>query len=455
MPLLSSHDWNLITTPQSAMKHMLSGKSKQTQASRIKPIQKSIESLPYYHQVDLNNDILVTDKNYKWQKVFNNINTNKPYLAIKEFCDLIKSKDDLAVALIKTHNIAYIKQIITLSAEIPDKNKYTDYFPGNIENAFSGDKSDLQLNTKYEARFNKQTFESIIKSLIYIKNTEKNKSILIAPPSHHARYDRPAGFCLLNTQLILAAVLIKNEQNNGCNLKIIQCGLDVNQDDGNKDILIKWTKENFIKNYFRIDVYDSRVWPGPDNLNQEPENIIHAYEIDLYTQELKPEKIIDLCIEEIKLKLHNIDSKKEKAFISLPIGFDSSINEKAYCGTYSNQQPIPKDSLKRFTYDDYIKFFRGINNILNNPQNKHKIAGALITLEGGYDLKLTPNDDLNLEPYIGLMLKYLNKKSIISKKRKTPILDFTIKDESINTNKDLDIKYISAKKFRASSGWEC
>ena len=53
------------------------------------------------------------------------------------------------------------------------------------------------------------------------------------------------------------------------------------------------------------------------------------------------------------------------------------------------------------------------------------------------------------------MLKYLNKKSIISKKRKTPILDFTIKDESINTNKDLDIKYISAKKFRASSGWEC
>ena len=40
-------------------------------------------------------------------------------------------------------------------------------------------------------------------------------------------------------------------------------------------------------------------------------------------------------------------------------------------------------------------------------------------------MSLTNNDDLNLEPYIGLMLSYLNNKNQNMHKRKTPFLDST------------------------------
>ena len=240
--------------------------------------------------------------------------------------------------------------------------------------------------------------------------------------------------------------------------------MDVNQDNGNKDIWENWRKkkkkrkrgeETKSLSHHHIDVYDSRVYPCPekedeyfdeDTLKEEksiPSD--KGTKIDLSACKKEPRGIMRHLIRQIQgqiklVKVHNTQEgvTKKKVVLSLPIGFDSSVDEKAPCGTCNFGAKLPEDSLKRFSREDYDYFFEQLNFIIKN--NKDVISGALITLEGGYTLGIS-----GLEGYVARMLSKLGEMCIAAST--TPIAN--LRKPSDKKGKDLLTRVKFLKEQRA------
>ncbi len=350
-----------------------------------------------------------------WNEVFECINTNKPEGALAAFNEISKKSDQIYRALTLTHSTDYLEEIIRKS---------------------STNKSHFCLGE--DLKFNIQTFESNIRQLHALHQGIESKEILqvlVADPTHHAGFEGGSGFCAFNKQMAYIKMMQEKNEGEGFDTHVIQIGLDVNQDNGNKNTWEHWKKKDESSkkrkrgedvtisclSHYHIDVYDSRVYPYPnpekgnEYVDEDTSTVMGSMpsdrgtKIDLSTCEKTPTEIMEHLIDQIReqielVKTHNMQEGviKKKVVLSLPIGFDSSVDEKAPCGTCNCGDKIPEESLKRFSREDYDYFFEQLNSIIK--VNKDVISGALITLEGGYTLGVS-----GLEGYVARMLSKLDK----------------------------------------------
>ena len=363
-----------------------------------------------------------------WDEVFKCINKWKTTDALAAFEEISKQDPPNPIynALIQTHNISYMIGIIKSSSK---------------DNSSFSIEKDLKLN--------KNTFESNVRQLHALHQGIKTNEILqflVADPTHHAGFELGSGFCAINKQMAYIKMMQEKNKNVGFDTHVIQIGLDVNQDNGNKDIWENWEEKSAEEpkslSHYHIDVYDKRVYPCPEtedeyfdvDTSKEEKSIPSdkGTKIDLSACEKESTEIMEHLIRQIRgqikqVKDHNTQEgvTKKKVVLSLPIGFDSSVDEKAPCGTCTyevvvdeetgeekvdkktrekiyEKVEIPKDSLKRFSREDYDYFFEQLNFIIKN--NKDVISGALITLEGGYTLGKS-----GLEGYVARMLSKLDE----------------------------------------------
>ena len=376
-----------------------------------------------------------------WDEVFECINKSNHTDALAAF-EKISEQDPpnpIYNALIQTHNISYLKEEI-----ISKSSKHKSFF--SIE-------KDLKLN--------KNTFESNVRQLHALHQGIKTNEILqflVADPTHHAGFELGSGFCAINKQMAYIKMMQEKNKNVGFDTHVIQIGLDVNQDNGNKDIWENWEEKSAEEpkslSHYHIDVYDKRVYPCPEtedeyfdvDTSKEEKSIPSdkGTKIDLSACEKESTEIMEHLIRQIRgqikqVKDHNTQEgvTKKKVVLSLPIGFDSSVDEKAPCGTCTYEVVVdeetgedvvdeetgkkiykevetPKDSLKRFSREDYDYFFEQLNSIID--LNKDEISGALITLEGGYTLGKS-----GLEGYVARMLSKLDESFVAAST--TPIAE--------------------------------
>lgn len=349
-----------------------------------------------------------------WDKVFECINRKKPIDAVAAFKKISQQDppDPIYNALISTHSSSYLEEIISKSS---------------INKLFFSIGEDLKFNNK--------TFESNIRQLHALhQGIESNEilQVLVADPTHHAGFERGSGFCAINKQMAYIKMMQEKNQNDGFDTHVIQIGLDVNQDNGNKNTWENWKRLlNKRKrgedvtigclSHYHIDVYDSRVYPYPnpekgnEYVDEDTSKTMRSIpsdegtKIDLSACEKTPRQIMEHLIKQVTKQVtlvreHNMQEGaiKKKVVLSLPIGFDSSVDEKAPCGTCHFGKKIPEESLKRFSREDYDYFFEQLNSIIK--VNKDVISGALITLEGGYTLGVS-----GLEGYVARMLSKLDE----------------------------------------------
>ena len=227
-----------------------------------------------------------------------------------------------------------------------------------------------------------------------------------------------SGFCVLNK----TAVLIKQIASiNQSPLKYIIVGTDVNRDNGLSHVLMESAAHLDI---CRVDVFDSRVYPGQDHAFIDIEfnsmgtdvgqkikcwsrGTIKYFAVDLSLTTRETDSIHPALVFALKQMAEHIERAKmngQRIMLFLPTGWDSHEDETAFCGKFVNGQIMSKTEAQttRFNDRDLTHFYSKVFELYYG--NKEFIVGMYWGLEGGY---FRPMYEQQIQLMVSLILEKL------------------------------------------------
>ncbi|MBN9230805.1 MAG: hypothetical protein BGO90_15125 [Legionella sp. 40-6] len=330
-----------------------------------------------------------------WEVFFRLIQSNANQKDIlKEFTRLME-QDDLVQTISAVHSKKYLRQVLqwTLSA----RNKDILEVP------------DLDL------RFNRYTFELIIRDLFTTLNNPAKFLCSFGLPSHHAFADGGSGFCILDkTSIWLTSYLQKVPQ-----AMVLVIGTDINRDNGLSANLQKMNAAQI----YHLDLFDSRVYPKQGSaeikkqFNQDEVKVgVETQAVNYWVQGCLTYYAIDLSMLPKTTGIHpaliytlnktaalfdKAQREQRPIILALPTGWDSHVDEKAYCAKYLGNKWMNKHEAysSRFDNADWTYFYDGIFKLFQD--NKQCLEAVYLGLEGGYEPHVYLNQITLLHQKIG------------------------------------------------------
>lgn len=391
------------------MKHMSAG-SKEDQYLRLSNMVSIIEELKFNGlQIPVvNTDVLQLASH--WVFLFEAIRTQSFKSAWSQF-EKINPKDAIKAAILKTHSLMHLQNIIKYCVEARATGEYD--LDGDVV-------------------FTPTTFEILIKDIATTLLNSSKMQMSFGLPTHHAQSDKSAGFCILNK----TAIFMHHKARTSTRpLQYFIIGTDVNRDDGLCNVLLNTAFNSYYGRNLdinHVDIFDSRVYPKPDFslINEafnyqsyEKEDGISCfwkegfmyYAVDLSVTTKHESKSIHPALKFAIQKLHTSieDARKNRKqmVLLLPTGWDSHIDETAYCGKRVGGKMMSEKeaSIMRFNDDDFKFFYSKLFELYNKYTDV--ITSIYWGLEGGYDTIMYENQ---IELTVDCIQKGLNIQSDLS-----------------------------------------
>lgn len=312
-----------------------------------------------------------------WNKLFIAIKQSKKELAFK-LLDELPINDVILKPLLMVHSKDYLKKIIELC--ILAKKEGT-------------------IDCDNDIVMTPDVFEVLIKDIGVTLLKPSKVRFSFGLPTHHAFSDQGSGFCILNK----TAVLIKHaEQLYDDSLNVFVLGSDVNRDNGLSAIFRSGVFKLPIKH---IDIFDSRVYPYQDNnfikkefgskgnkciqgINSWEKENYEYYAVDLSTisrKKISLHPAILFAVDALKKHIEETKKSGKKTMLFLPTGWDSHLDETAFCGKNVGDHTLSIDeSLQYRFHDSDLKYFYDRLFQLYK-ENTDCVEGIYWGLEGGYD----------------------------------------------------------------------